>query len=134
MKTAAQAFKKAAGMFSGATSAAARIDQAVSTDLSPECLSLLETLCLAHAQRCFYEKAKGDKMKDGILAKLAQGAANLYGQVASGVSGPQAADRIAKHFKGTSWGSDLAVEEALYSAIAHIHAAKVKYFHHSRVK
>lgn len=124
MKAASQAFRKAAGMFSGATSAAARIDQAVSTDLSPECLSLLETLCLAHAQRCFYEKAKGDKMKEGILAKLAAGAAGLYAQVASGIAGPQASDRVLKHLKGSAWGSDITVEEAMFSAAAHMHAGK----------
>jgi len=124
MKVASQAFKKAAGMFNAAMSAAARIDQAVSTDLSPECLSLLETLCLAHAQRCFYEKAKGDKMKDGILAKLAAGAAGLYAQVASGIAGPQAADRILKLFKGSTWSTDFTVEEAMFWAAAHLHAGK----------
>jgi hypothetical protein len=56
LKTAAKYFKKAAGVFVAASTAATKVDQAVSVDLSPECLSMLEQLCLAHAQRCFYEK------------------------------------------------------------------------------
>ena len=34
-------------MFAGAAKATAKIESSLSTDLSPECLSLLETLCVA---------------------------------------------------------------------------------------
>ena len=134
LKIAAQSFKKAAGMFLGAAAAASKIDQAISVDLSPECLSMLETMCLAHGQRCFYEKAKDDKMKDAILAKLASAAANMYGQIASSISGAHASDRLAKHFKGSAWIHDLAGEHAVFRAAAHMHAAKALEIEHRGMK
>jgi hypothetical protein len=133
-KTASQLFKQAAGMFSGAKDAAAKIDQEPSTDISQVCLTMLETLCLAHAQRCFYEQGKSDKMKDGILSKLASGAANLYSQAASAISGTQAAEKMLKHFKGSPWINELAVEEAEFKAAAHAHAAKALMAEHQGTK
>ena len=120
LKTASHSFKKAAGMFAAAKSHAAKVDREVTVDLSQECLSLLETLCLAHAQRCFYEKARGDNMKDGILAKLAAATWTFYSQASAGL----ASANLAKHFKGSSWMADVAAEEAVFRAAAHAHAAK----------
>jgi programmed cell death 6-interacting protein len=121
LKTASQSFKKAAGMFAAAKTHAAKLDREVTVDMSAECLTLLENLCLAHAQRCFYEKAKGDNMKDGILAKLAAAAWNFYGQVTAGLDKTAS---LAKHFKGSAWQADVAAEEAIFRAAAHMHAAK----------
>ena len=110
LKTASQSFKRAAGMFAAAKTHAAKLDREVTVDMSAECLTLLENLCLAHAHRCFYEKAKGDNMKDGILAKLAAAAWNFYGQVTAGL---EKTASLAKHFKGSAWQADVAAEEAV---------------------
>ena len=48
------------------------------TDLSREGLEMMQSLMLAQAQACFYEKAIHDKHKPAILSKLASQAAEWY--------------------------------------------------------
>ena len=47
-------------------------------DISPETLGALSALMLAQAQEIFVHKAIHDAMKDGIVAKLASQAEELY--------------------------------------------------------
>uniref|UniRef100_A0A6Q2YWL2 BRO1 domain-containing protein n=1 Tax=Esox lucius TaxID=8010 RepID=A0A6Q2YWL2_ESOLU len=47
-------------------------------DISPETVGTLSLIMLAQAQEVFFLKATSDKMKDGIIAKLANQAADFY--------------------------------------------------------
>uniref|UniRef100_A0A663M6I0 BRO1 domain-containing protein n=1 Tax=Athene cunicularia TaxID=194338 RepID=A0A663M6I0_ATHCN len=48
-------------------------------DISPDTVGTLSLIMLAQAQEVFFLKATRDKMKDGIIAKLANQAADYYG-------------------------------------------------------
>lgn len=54
------------------------IQQEPTPDISPETLGALSALMLAQAQEIFVYKAIHDSMKDGIVAKLAAQAEELY--------------------------------------------------------
>lgn len=54
------------------------IQQEPTPDISPETLGALSALMLAQAQEIFVYKAIHDSMKDGIIAKLAAQAEELY--------------------------------------------------------
>lgn len=54
------------------------IQQEPTPDISPETLGALSTLMLAQAQEIFVHKAIHDSMKDGIIARLAAQAEDLY--------------------------------------------------------
>ncbi|KAJ1468118.1 BRO1 domain-containing protein [Baffinella frigidus] len=140
-------FKKAAGMFAAVKDTASKIDGAVSKDLSADCLTMLETLSLAHAQRCFLEQAAASKKSPAILAKLAGGCANLYaeahGPTASGgelakhlkAHGPTASGgELAKHLKGTTLGAETELEALYFRASSHIYAAQAVEAEHKGLK
>uniref|UniRef100_A0A668AI59 Programmed cell death 6 interacting protein n=1 Tax=Myripristis murdjan TaxID=586833 RepID=A0A668AI59_9TELE len=48
-------------------------------DISPETVGTLSLIMLAQAQEVFFLKATSDKMKDAVIAKLANQAADFYG-------------------------------------------------------
>ncbi|XP_072303611.1 programmed cell death 6-interacting protein isoform X2 [Eucyclogobius newberryi] len=48
-------------------------------DISPETVGTLSLIMLAQAQEVFFLKATSDKMRDGVIAKLANQAADFYG-------------------------------------------------------
>lgn len=54
------------------------IQQEPTPDISPETLGALSSLMLAQAQEIFVHKAIHDSMKDGIVARLAAQAEELY--------------------------------------------------------
>lgn len=54
------------------------IQQEPTPDISPETLGALSALMLAQAQEIFVHKAIHDSMKDGIVARLAAQAEELY--------------------------------------------------------
>lgn len=56
----------------------AKIDGAT-LDLSLHCVAFLRSLCLAHAQECVLMKAHADGKSNAACARLAAGAASLYG-------------------------------------------------------
>jgi len=124
-------FKKAAGMFAAVKDTASKIDGAVSKDLSADCLTMLETLSLAHAQRCFLEQAAASKKSPAILAKLAGGCANLYAEA----HGPTASGgELAKHLKGTTLGAETELEALYFRASSHIYAAQAVEAEHKGLK
>uniref|UniRef100_A0A8C3AFC8 Programmed cell death 6 interacting protein n=1 Tax=Cyclopterus lumpus TaxID=8103 RepID=A0A8C3AFC8_CYCLU len=49
-------------------------------DISPETVGTLKLIMLAQAQEVFFLKATSDKMKDAVIAKLANQAADFYGE------------------------------------------------------
>lgn len=54
------------------------IQQEPTPDISPETLGALSALMLAQAQEIFVHKAIHDSMKDGVVARLAAQAEELY--------------------------------------------------------
>lgn len=54
------------------------IQQEPTPDISPETLGALSALMLAQAQEIFLHKVIHDSMKDGIIARLAAQAEELY--------------------------------------------------------
>jgi len=64
--------QEAAGAFAHLRDVASlRVEQPRPVDISPECASMLEKLCLAQAQECIFEKARADKKSSAILARYA---------------------------------------------------------------
>ena len=62
--------QEAAGAFAHLRDVASlRVEQPRPVDISPECASMLERLCLAQAQECIFEKARADKKSSAILAR-----------------------------------------------------------------
>ena len=49
-------------------------------DLTPDAILFARVLMEAQAQQCFYIRARMQGVSSGVLAKLAQGAADCYGQ------------------------------------------------------
>lgn len=56
------------------------IQQEPTPDMSPETLGALSALMFAQAQEIFVHKAIHDTMKDGIIARLAAQAEELYAE------------------------------------------------------
>lgn len=50
-------------------------------DMSGEYLDMIQTLMLAQAQKCFFEKAQREDMKPAVLGMLAAECAALYREV-----------------------------------------------------
>lgn len=62
--------QEAAGAFAHLRDVASlRVEQPRPVDISPECASMLERLCLAQAQECIFEKARADGKSPAILAR-----------------------------------------------------------------
>lgn len=79
LKLAAKLFQQSAGMFNYLKgNVMMAIQQEPTPDISPETLGALSALMLAQAQEIFVYKAIHDSMKDGIVARLAAQAEELY--------------------------------------------------------
>ncbi|XP_020281444.1 programmed cell death 6-interacting protein [Pseudomyrmex gracilis] len=79
LKLAAKLFQQSAGIFNYLKgNVMMAIQQEPTPDISPETLGALSTLMLAQAQEIFVHKAIHDSMKDGIVARLAAQAEELY--------------------------------------------------------
>ncbi|XP_076302882.1 programmed cell death 6-interacting protein-like protein AliX [Lasioglossum baleicum] len=79
LKLTAKLFQQSAGIFNYLkTNVMMAIQQEPTPDISPETLGALSALMLAQAQEIFVHKAIHDTMKDGIIAKLAAQAEELY--------------------------------------------------------
>ncbi|XP_035736483.1 programmed cell death 6-interacting protein-like [Vespa mandarinia] len=79
LKLAAKLFQQSAGIFNFLKgNVMMAIQQEPTPDISPETLGALSSLMLAQAQEIFVHKAIHDSMKDGIVAKLAAQAEELY--------------------------------------------------------
>jgi hypothetical protein len=120
-KNALVCYKRAAGMLTGVKNAAAKIDGIVTRDLSQDSLTMLHTLAMAHAQRCFFEQAEASKKSAAVLSKVAGGCADLYAEAQA----PTQAGDLAKHLKNTTLCQELEIEASVFRASSHLYAAKV---------
>jgi programmed cell death 6-interacting protein len=87
LRAACQDLQQAAGALEAAGGAVAgapwSLDKRMTADISAAALEGKRALMLAQAQRCFYERAKRDQMKGGVVAKLAAASASFYDEAAS---------------------------------------------------
>ncbi|XP_028673371.1 programmed cell death 6-interacting protein isoform X1 [Erpetoichthys calabaricus] len=80
LKTAAKYYQLASGTFSHIKDTVlSALSREPTMDISPDTVGTLSQIMLAQAQEVFFLKATSDKMKDAIIAKLANQAADFYG-------------------------------------------------------
>ncbi|XP_062384801.1 programmed cell death 6-interacting protein isoform X2 [Sardina pilchardus] len=80
LKAAAKNYQLASGAFAHIKDTVlSMLSREPTMDISPETASTLGQIMLAQAQEVFCIKATSDKMKDAIIAKLANQAADFYG-------------------------------------------------------
>lgn len=87
LRAACQDLQQAAGALEAAGGAVAGApwssDRRLTADVSAAALEGKRALMLAQAQRCFYDRAKRDQMKGGVVAKLAAAIAAFYDEAAA---------------------------------------------------
>ncbi|XP_041104212.1 programmed cell death 6-interacting protein-like isoform X2 [Polyodon spathula] len=80
LKTAAKYYQLASGAFSNIKDTVlSALNREPTMDISPDTVGTLSQIMLAQAQEVFFLKATSDKMKDAIIARLANQAADFYG-------------------------------------------------------
>uniref|UniRef100_A0A8C7Y0J9 Programmed cell death 6-interacting protein n=1 Tax=Oryzias sinensis TaxID=183150 RepID=A0A8C7Y0J9_9TELE len=80
LKTAAKYYQLASGAFNHIKDTVlSALSREPTMDICPETVGTLSLIMLAQAQEVFFLKATSDKMKDAVIAKLANQAADFYG-------------------------------------------------------
>ncbi|KAM6899695.1 programmed cell death 6-interacting protein isoform 2-T2 [Xenentodon cancila] len=80
LKAAAKYYQLASGAFSHIKDTVlSALNREPTMDICPETVGTLSLIMLAQAQEVFFLKATSDKMKDAVIAKLANQAADFYG-------------------------------------------------------
>ncbi|KAK6324201.1 hypothetical protein J4Q44_G00065400 [Coregonus suidteri] len=80
LKAAAKYYQLASGAFGHIKDTVlSALNREPTMDMSPETVGTLSLIMLAQAQEVFFLKATSDKMKDAIIAKLANQTADFYG-------------------------------------------------------
>ncbi|XP_069469289.1 programmed cell death 6-interacting protein isoform X2 [Ambystoma mexicanum] len=80
LKAAAKFYQLASGAFAHLKDTVlSAVSREPTVDISPDTVGTLSLIMLAQAQEVFFLKATRDKMKDAIIAKLANQAADYYG-------------------------------------------------------
>uniref|UniRef100_A0A3B3TXJ1 Programmed cell death 6-interacting protein n=1 Tax=Poecilia latipinna TaxID=48699 RepID=A0A3B3TXJ1_9TELE len=81
LKAAAKYYQLASGAFSHIKDTVlSALSREPTMDICPETVGTLSTIMLAQAQEVFFLKATSDRMKDAVIAKLANQAADFYGE------------------------------------------------------
>ncbi|CAG10008.1 unnamed protein product, partial [Tetraodon nigroviridis] len=87
LKAAAKYYQLASGAFGHIQDTVlSALNRQPTMDISPETMGTLSTIMLAQAQEVIFLKAASDKMKDAVIAKLANQAADFYATPSSSVS------------------------------------------------
>ncbi|XP_066603729.1 programmed cell death 6-interacting protein isoform X2 [Prorops nasuta] len=121
LKLAAKLFQQAAGIFNYMKgNVMMAIQQEPTPDISPETLGALSLLMLAQAQEIFVHKAIHDSMKDGIIAKLAAQAEELYADALKLFQ-----KEIFRAFWDKEWVPLIAGKQAGYRAMAEFYQSLV---------
>ncbi|XP_048386174.1 programmed cell death 6-interacting protein isoform X3 [Stegostoma tigrinum] len=80
LKAAAKYYQLASGVFQHIKDTVlSTMNRELTMDTSPDTVGTLSLIMLAQAQEVFFLKAAADKMKDAVIAKLANQAADYYG-------------------------------------------------------
>ncbi|XP_069776849.1 programmed cell death 6-interacting protein isoform X2 [Narcine bancroftii] len=82
LKSAAKYYQLASGVFQHIKDTVlTALNREPTMDISPDTVGTLSQIMLAQAQEVFFLKAAADKMKDALIAKLANQTADYYGDV-----------------------------------------------------
>ncbi|CAN0370437.1 unnamed protein product, partial [Discosporangium mesarthrocarpum] len=105
LKDACHRFQLAAGIFKCVKDLlSSGVVGTLTQDLIPDGLNAVTVLMLAQAQACFYEKAVRDraknKLKPGIIAKLAAKSGEFYQQALGYMHGPNLARGLDRSWAG----------------------------------
>lgn len=121
LKLAAKLFQQSAGIFNHLKgNVMLAIQQEPTPDMSPETLGALSALMLAQAQEIFVHKAIHDTMKDGIIARLASQAEELYAEALKLFQ-----KEIFRAFWDKEWVPLIAGKQAGYRAMAEFYQSLV---------
>ncbi|CAN9503965.1 unnamed protein product [Ophioblennius macclurei] len=119
LKAAAKYYQLASGAFSHIKDTVlSALNREPTMDISPETVGTLSLIMLAQAQEVFFLKATSDKMKDGIIAKLANQAADFYSDAFKQC---QYKDNLPKYFYFQEVLPVLAAKHCIMQANAELH-------------
>jgi predicted phage tail protein len=94
-----------------------------SADMSSDTLSLLSSLMLAQAQKCFVEKAASDGMASATLAKLTAECSALYADVGRGFDEAKARGRpVSRMDEG--WLRVVSYNRSMWDGMQHYHLGR----------
>ncbi|NXD07381.1 PDC6I protein, partial [Nothocercus nigrocapillus] len=119
LKVAAKHYQFASGAFQHIKDTVlSALNREPTVDISPDTVGTLSLIMLAQAQEVFFLKATRDKMKDGIIAKLANQAADYYGDAYKQC---QYKDTLPKYFYFQEVFPVLAAKHCIMQANAEYH-------------
>ncbi|XP_028905462.1 programmed cell death 6-interacting protein isoform X1 [Ornithorhynchus anatinus] len=119
LKTAAKHYQFASGAFLHIKETVlSALNREPTVDISPDTVGTLSLIMLAQAQEVFFLKATRDKMKDAIIAKLANQAADYYGDAFKQC---QYKDTLPKYFYFQEVFPVLAAKHCIMQANAEYH-------------
>uniref|UniRef100_A0A1A8LDA0 Programmed cell death 6-interacting protein n=1 Tax=Nothobranchius pienaari TaxID=704102 RepID=A0A1A8LDA0_9TELE len=119
LKAAARFYQLASSAFSHIKDTVlSALNREPTMDICPETVSTLSSIMLAQAQEVFFLKATSDKMKDAVIAKLANQAADFYGDAFKQC---QYKDTLPKYFYFQEVLPVLAAKQGIMQANAELH-------------
>uniref|UniRef100_A0A673I330 Programmed cell death 6-interacting protein n=1 Tax=Sinocyclocheilus rhinocerous TaxID=307959 RepID=A0A673I330_9TELE len=119
LKTAAKFYQLASGAFAHIKDTVlSALNREPTMDISPETVGTLSQIMLSQAQEVFVLKATADKMKDAIVAKLANQAADYYGDAFKQC---QYKENLPKYFYFQEVLPVLAAKHCMMQATAELH-------------
>ncbi|XP_030003136.1 programmed cell death 6-interacting protein isoform X6 [Sphaeramia orbicularis] len=119
LKAAAKYYQLASGAFGHIKDTVlSALNREPTMDISPETVGTLSLIMLAQAQEVFFLKATSDKMKDAVIAKLANQAADFYGDAFKQC---QYKDNLPKYFYFQEVLPVLAAKHCIMQANAELH-------------
>ncbi|XP_066484951.1 programmed cell death 6-interacting protein isoform X1 [Tiliqua scincoides] len=119
LKAAAKHYQFASGAFQHIKDTVlSSLNREPTVDISPDTVGTLSLIMLAQAQEVFFLKATRDKMKDAIIAKLANQAADYYGDAFKQC---QYKDTLPKYFYFQEVFPVLAAKHCIMQANAEFH-------------
>ncbi|KAL4629391.1 programmed cell death 6-interacting protein isoform X3 [Arapaima gigas] len=123
LKAAAKFYQLASGAFSHIKDTVlSALNREPTMDISPDTVGTLSQIMLAQAQEVFFIKATSDKMKDAVIAKLANQAADFYGDA---LKQCQYKENLPKCFYFQEVLPVLAAKHCIMQASAEYHQAAV---------
>ncbi|XP_030597155.1 programmed cell death 6-interacting protein isoform X1 [Archocentrus centrarchus] len=119
LKSSAKYYQLASGAFGHIKDTVlSALNREPTMDISPETVGTLSLIMLAQAQEVFFLKATSDKMKDAVIAKLANQAADFYGDAFKQC---QYKDNLPKYFYFQEVLPVLAAKHCIMQANAELH-------------
>ncbi|XP_072532317.1 programmed cell death 6-interacting protein isoform X1 [Salminus brasiliensis] len=119
LKAAAKFYQLASGAFAHIKDTVlSALNREPTMDISPETVGTLSQIMLSQAQEVFVMKATADKMKDAIIAKLANQAADFYGDAFKQC---QYKENLPKYFYFQEVLPVLAAKHCMMQATAELH-------------